>query len=349
MIRTQGAALLLVLIALAILFQRRYVWLVPLAFAYAWLFNGFILLPAVSLLYVIGEWLAERRLDWRPVAYSILGIGLGLVINPYFPRNMLFIIEHLGAKVNFESGIRVGNEWYPYSTADLLGNSPGALLALIIGFLRPSFGQHQRDRAENTLLFVALLTLFMLFQSRRFIEYYPPFALLFCAAAWGRGPVLDRFPRRFAALIASGILIGIVAVAILTFIGTHQTIGNAVDPRNFVGASNWLRRNTPEGSRIFQTDWDDFTRLIYHNPANTYLVGLDPTYLERANPDLWNQWVAITRGEVEQPSEAIRTVFNAKYVVSDRGHQAFADRAYADPNMKLVYWDKNSMVWQIIS
>ena len=351
MIRTQGAALLLIVVAIGLLLEKRYLFLLPLGFAYAWLFDGFILLPAVSVIYLISVWLAENRLEWRPVAYALAGVALGLVINPYFPRNLEFIIEHLGAKVGFESGIPVGNEWYPYSTGDLLRNSPGALIALFVGFLRPSFGEHKRDTAENTLMFVALLTLFMLFQSRRFIEYYPAFALLFCAAAWGRGTidVLARIPRRAVALAISAVLTIVVIAASMTIAYTRSILVEADDPLQFAGASNWLRRNTAEGSMVFQTDWDDFTRLFYYNPSNIYIVGLDPTYLELADPEMWDEWVAITRGEVEVPSAKIRDDFDAGYVVSDRRHAAFKDQADADPQMKLVYWDSGSYVWQIIS
>jgi hypothetical protein len=351
MIRTQGASLLLLVIALSVLFQRRYRWLIPLSFAYVWLYNGFILMPTLALLYTAAGWLADRHLDWRPVAYSILGMTLGLIINPYFPSNVVFMAEHLGAKVDFEGGVQVGIEWYPYTTGALLANSAGALLVLIIGFLRPTFDGRKRDRVENTLLFCALLTLFMLLRSRRFIEYYPLFALLFCAVSWGRQPArtADSLPFHLRRLAPFAVLVPAVLFATATYMDARQSIENADDPRQFVGASHWLAAHTPEGTPVFQTDWDDFTRLFYYNTSNTYLVGLDPTYLELADPDLWTEWVAITRGEVEQPSDVIRTLFGSEYVVSDREHEAFATRAYDDPNMKLVYWDRNSMVWQITS
>lgn len=349
MIRTQGMSVLLLVIALHILFQRRYRWLIPLSFAYAWLYDGFILMPIFAALYVGAAWLSERRLDLRPLVYSLVGVALGLVINPYFPHNLQFIIDHLGAKVDFESGVQVGSEWYPYTTSLLLANSGGALLVLLVGFLRPSLTGHKRDTVENTLLLAALVTLFMLLRSRRFIEYYPPFALLFCAAAWGRSTlsIWDALPRRLGLLLPyAAVIAGLVFVG-STYAAARSDLQNGDDPRWFVGASNWLKAHTPAGTPVFQTDWDDFTRLFYYNTSNTYLVGLDPTYLQLTDPDLWDEWVAITRGQVEQPSTVIETRFGMQYVVSDRDHIAFADRASGDPRMKLVYWDKNSMLWQI--
>ncbi len=349
MIRTQGASLLLLILALIVLFQRRYRWLILLSFAYAWLYNGFILLPAVASAYVIAVWFADRRLDLRPVVFSVFGIALGIVINPYFPRNIIFLIEHLGSKVDFESGVRVGSEWYPYTTGALLTNSAGALLALGICLLRPSISSGRRDRIETTLFLVSLLTLFMLFRSRRFIEYFPPFALLFCAAAWGRHR--DRAVRPAArhlamfASIAAAIFAALFVVT--TLMDTRRLIEDTESPQQFAGASDWLKANTPEGSLIFQLDWDDFTRLFYHNTWNTYLIGLDPTYLEHADLRRWELWVAVTQGEIEQPSQVIKDQFGARYVVGDRRHEAFEDQAADDPDMVLVYWDADSIVWEI--
>ena len=105
--------------------------------------------------------------------------------------------------------------------------------------------------------------------------------------------------------------------------------------------------HTPTGAPVFQTDWDDFTRLFYYNTHNTYLVGLDPTYLERADPQLWTDWVAITQGNWPVPSAAIQTEFGAAYVVSDTQHAAFAAQAETDPGLQLVYRDDHSLIWEV--
>jgi hypothetical protein len=350
MIRTQGASLLLLIVALLLLAERRYRWLIPLSFAYAWLYNGFVLMPAFAGLYTLSAWLVDRRFEPRPLIYSLTGIALGLAINPYFPRNIAFIWDHLTAKVDIAGSIRLGNEWYPYETTDLLYNSRGALIALALGLIAPSLREGKRDRMETTLLFGALVTLFMLMQSRRFIEYFPAFALLFGAAAWGRG--ID-----FAALLPARLrwrpllpLIGaaaLIALIVEVYPPAYYQARDARSPDSFRGASAWLRENAPDGAVIFQTDWDDFTRLFFYNPENTYIVGLDPTYLQLADPVKWDQWRAITRGEVDTPSSLINFVFRARYVVSDAGHEAFREQAAADPAMEVVYQDQYNYVWRI--
>lgn len=354
MIRTQAAAVLLLLLMLHVLFRRRYRWLLGVAFAFTWLYNGFILMPVIAVLYMLASWVTERRFAWQPIVYALLGVALGLVINPYFPQNIAFAVDHLGEKVDIASSVRVGSEWYPYTTAQLLDHSLGALLALGVGLLAGSFRKIGRDHVETTLLFIALLTLFMLFESRRFIEYFPIFALLFCAAAWGRGTIPWRqfapavLARPWFSILPALALSGLVVFMSVDVVSeANADIQDAKDVTYMAGASAWLANHTEAGELIFQTDWDDFTRLFHHNTHNVYLVGLDPTYLQVADPFLWNQWVAITRGLVERPSVLIRDTFGARYVVSDTEHQDFAERADVDPNLRLVYRDATSMIWQV--
>ncbi len=351
MIRTQGASLLLLIVSLHVLFRKHYRILLPLGFAYAWLYDGFILLPAFAALYIVAQWIADRNVIWRPLVYSGIGVVLGLVINPYFPHNLEFILEHLGAKASLAGEVRVGNEWYPYQTATLLDNSRGALLALVLGMLWPSFSARRADRITTTLLLVTLLTLYMVFRSRRFIEYFPAFALLYCAVSWGRGgtTLTAWFQRqrvwRLPLFVGAGSVI--VLLMYSTWTGAHRMVDDARDVHYMAGASDWLEDHTEAGTLVFQTDWDDFPYLFFHNTHNIYLVGLDPTYLERADPELWDLWVAVTQGEIDQPSAAIRSAFGATYVVSDAQHKAFTDKARDDPGMRLVYQDEYSYVWQI--
>jgi hypothetical protein len=351
MIRTQGAAVLFLLIALILLFQQRYRWLLVLGFANAWLYDGFVLLPAVVVLYGVAAWLAERRLRWQPLVYVAAGTVLGLLINPYFPQNLLFIINHLGAKVDLESGVRVGNEWYPYTTAGLLENSLGALLVLAVGIMSASANRRTRDTQETTLLLVALLTLWMVFNSRRFIEYFPPFALATCAVSWGRVPDVDLawIPSKWLRRAAWGAaLIAGVYLAKTTLDAASVDVANSKDARYMAGAAAWLEQNTPAGTLVFQTDWDDFPYLYYHNTHNIYLIGLDPTYLQLYDAELWDLWVAITRGQVAQPSAIIASRFHAAYVVSDTRHDDFVAQIRYDEGMQLVYRDQYSYIWQIV-
>src|SRR5215212_7156682 len=134
MTRAQAASLLVLMLGLQALLQRRHALLIPLGFIYVWLYNAFPLLLVVAGAYVIAALLVERRFEWKALAYPAIGVLLGLVLNPYFPEDLRFIVEHLAPKIGGDT-IAVGNEWYPYDTWALIQNSGFALAAWIVGTL----------------------------------------------------------------------------------------------------------------------------------------------------------------------------------------------------------------------
>jgi len=80
---------------------------------------------------------------------------------------------------------------------------------------------------------------------------------------------------------------------------------------------------------VFNTDWDDFPRLLYYDPTHTYITGLDPTYLFDKNPDLSKLFERITTGEEEDPGPLIRDKFGSRWVFTDNttDHDSFYDNA----------------------
>jgi len=108
---------------------------------------------------------------------------LGNLINPYFPQNLLLFWEHFYTKfkVGSDFAVAVGGEWYPYTGMELILNFPVALLAMLVGYIlfMPKNGKLP-ERATFFLMFVTVL-LAAQFRSKRFAEYFPPFAILFVA------------------------------------------------------------------------------------------------------------------------------------------------------------------------
>jgi hypothetical protein len=117
----------------------------------------------------------------------------------------------------------------------------------------------------------------------------------------------------------------------------------------YANASAWLEKNTPDRARVFQTDWDDFPRLFFYNTHNTYLVGLDPTYLQLYDPDLYNLWVDITHGDVKDPSQVIATKFDSRYIHTDLNHKDFLQVAAQDPGLKEVYRDDQAVIFEVLA
>jgi hypothetical protein len=134
----------------------------------------------------------------------------------------------------------------------------------------------------------------------------------------------------------------------MTFQGSKSSLQGIKPFQLYAGASAWLEANTPAGERVFQTDWDDFPRLFFYNTHNTYLVGLDPTYMQFYDADLYAVWVDITRGRIENPSTIIVNNFDARYVMSDLLHDGFLSQAESDPRLVEVYRDEDAVVFQVV-
>src|SRR5215831_8781121 len=75
----------------------------------------------------------EEKFEWRPMVFVLGGIALGLVINPYFPHNLYLIYEHARMKITANGfATKVGQEWYPYDTAEFVVNCYVALAAMLV-------------------------------------------------------------------------------------------------------------------------------------------------------------------------------------------------------------------------
>ncbi|MBK7893525.1 MAG: hypothetical protein IPJ90_01215 [Anaerolineaceae bacterium] len=127
----------------------------------------------------------------------------------------------------------------------------------------------------------------------------------------------------------------------------RELIADSSPADRYADATIWLHDNAPDGTMVFQTDWDDFTRLFFYNSNAVYTAGLDPTFMELEDEALFERWVAITRGNVEQPGTAIRDEFGAAYVFSDLNHDDFMDEAAADPLLQEVYRDDYAVIYRV--
>ncbi|MBI1795238.1 MAG: hypothetical protein HYR70_13765 [Chloroflexi bacterium] len=332
--------------------------LAVLAFLYVWMYDAFPLLTALAVLYTAALWLTEGRLNLRPLAFVAAGTVLGLIVNIYFPQDLIFIYRHLLPKLTNATSISVGNEWYPYDTGQLLQNSPLALIILLGGILALGLRGRRMNAPLMTAFLATALFGLMLFQARRFIEYFPAFALVFASMAWSpllessQDKDLEPLPKKVSVLFKNGVPI---ILFIMLLVGAYVTRRDAVDSIQasktytlYAEATKWLMANTAPGERIFQTDWDDFPRLFYYDTYNTYLVGLDPTYMQLYNPDLYDLWVSITDGNVHNLSKVIPSEFGAYYVLSDLQHKGFISAASADPGMRQVYRDQQAVIFEIV-
>lgn len=364
---TRPPSLSLAILALGLhwMLQGKTKLLILVGFIYVWMYNAFPLLPTMAVVYALAVWLVERRLAFQPAIYSMIGIIAGVVIHPYFPHNIIFTIRHILPKLGEATSAGVGGEWYPYTTTQLLENSWPVFALLVLGVLTLGLAGQRMKPATTTALLMVFLFGWMTMRSRHFIEYLAPFVLIFGSLAFQSllqpggwleetlAAAPDKLKQVFASRwrylgIAGGLLVLVSLGAFQTLPATIKSIQGSKPYETYADASAWLIQNTAKGERIFQTDWDDFPRLFFYNTHNTYLIGLDPTYMQLYNAELYDDWRAITRGQVDQPSRQIEGKFAARYVLSDLNHTAFIRKAKADPGLEEVYRDDFAVIFRIV-
>jgi hypothetical protein len=350
MAKAPPIAIIFMVAGIYLLFERRYIWLAPLMFLFVWTYSLFPTLFAAALIWTAVIAWSERRFEWRAGVWAFVGMVAGFVVNPYFPKNIRLFYEHLMIKVTLgDFTTAVGQEWYPYESWYFLGSCLVAFAAMLVGYI--AFNWEDRTRAARPLFFLVFSTLLMIasFRSRRFVEYWPPFAVLFAAfslqpvfdgvrSSIGRlpsdvmdelSPFLDRHERIetpgdkqsrefWTTMVAAGVALLLGVVLFFNVRESAKTIAGDAGPDHYRKGMEWIKANVPPGEMIFNTDWDDFPRLFFYDTTHVYVSGLDPTYLLDKNPELSKLYEDITLGRTEDPAPIIRDRFGARYIFTDR-------------------------------
>jgi len=353
---TRAPALSLALLGLGayLILKRKPLPLALLSFVFVWSYSLFPLMMAFAVAHAIAVYLSERRFEFRSILATGIGIVAGLIVNPYFPKNLTLFREHLLMKTGGTYSVDVGVEWYPYDTWVIIGSSALAFGIFFVALLAFDYRSRTRDAKPLFFLLLSVMFLWMAFKSRRFIEYWPPFAVAF--AAFTISPKLQTMSyswmtrtrdRAIAALAAATLTVVAVVCVCSAVLLARADVRSEDDPFAYRGASEWLAANTPPGSMVFNTDWDDFPMLFYYNPNNTYIVGLDPTYLYDRDQQLWKLYADITLGNEENPAPLIRDRFGAEYVFTDNEHADFMQNLEENGDFEKVYEDKFTTVLRL--
>lgn len=299
------------------------------------------------------------------VATIVLGLAAGIVIHPYFPQNLTFYwhqLINIGV-INFRNVIGVGAEWYPYNLVNLLANGALASVFAIIAVMGLIIRPRAQSKQTWALLLLAAFFFALTLKSRRYVEYYIPLVVLFSAFSISdtlRGVDVGRAARRIWRVTAErwwaagGVVIVVATIVFgLGYIVGRDFRGELVDLRRgfaatkFAAASRWLEANTPPGSRVVHSDWDEFPVLFYYNAHNTYIVGLDPTFLYKADQNRYWTWANITLGKYAgDVYPAVTATLQSQYVFVAAGHDVMDRYFRNNPDFRRRYQDNEATVYE---
>jgi hypothetical protein len=346
MTRAPSLSLALLGIGIYLILERRFISLAFLTFIFVWLYNLFPLILVFAFVYAATLWVSDRRIDLVAFYATCVGMVLGLVINPYFPKDVLLIFHHVHMLLAEATAIDVGTEWYPYDTWEMLIGNVAIFAFFFAALLAFDFRKRSRDHRPLFFLLLAAVFLLMSLRWQRFFEYWPPFAVLFAALTFDAERF--EFPPRFPARLGiAGLATVLAVIAILNVRAARADIRQLRDPFAMRGASAWLADHTPPGSLVFNTDWVEFPELFYYDQHNVYVTGLDPRYLLDSQPELWKLYDRITQGQEKQPAPIIRERFGTEYVVARNDSTDFLDAAKTSGDFDTVYSDEYASVLRV--
>lgn len=403
LIKAQPLAMIILFTGLCLIASRRYAAISILSFIYVWSYGGWPLMLILAILYAIADsfadslesvkqsWLDRLRLKlgvkktinatWiffrsftinffkkeniKLILSVAIGLALGLIINPYFPKNMTFywfqVIQI--AFVNYQKTIGVGAEWYPYGVPDFFKNIAIPLILLIpaLVFYFQYFKKY--SRLIHWFFLIFLLFLAATIRSRRNIEYLVPITVAFSAIVFAamqhiKTKELIKFKKILNHLFNTDILVRIIASAAIIAFVIFLSINTLAKDRKYLKhgvpfdrlekTSEYIKQISRKGDIVFHSDWDDFPALFFYNDYNYYIVGLDPTFMYLHNKDLYFKWRDITLGKRSQNiHEIIKNEFKAEYVIANRENEDFIKNLKNNFFFKEIYADEQAIIYKV--
>jgi len=364
-IRDPTPSLLFLMLGIWFLIDKRWLALTILAFLYGWLYTGggFLFLVVLMVIYGAVTLVLKKKFNYKLIVLPIVATGLSLVINPYFPANIQSIYLQI-----LQTGIGakdyVGGEWAPYDTWFWLTISYLPLAIWLGAITFALYRQRKISRITWTVFFFSIFLLLMQWKSKRFVEYWPFFAILSGILIAGR-QVEEWLGDLWSALsskknmkvnwfYASGILVLIIVISYVYAASQwqrawHDTASsldfNVEAARE---AHDYLKNNSNPGDIVFTDDWDVFPLYFYLNRKDYYIVGLDPEFMNQHSPKLYQEFAGISSGAVSSNLDRIKADFRAKWVIVASDHPEFLQNLESQPDLfKQVFQNREYTIFQV--
>ena len=348
--RVPAASVAIQMLALIAFYEKRFRMLAGVTFAFVWLYQLFVILLPIAVIFTVIEYFHTRKIEWRFVVYAGAAMLAGMIINPYFPADFKFFYQHVFLAALNPAGIPQGREWLPFESTYFVQCCWGAFGALVIAlFIGLSSGTKISSQAQIALLLSGML-LVAYIRSRRFNEYFVPYAMLAAAVvtrdivSGGGFRTWDPLSRKAGWLAVAGV---IVIGGVVDWNKGLAELQRHITPARYRNASAYIAQHSQPGDVVFSADWDDFPELFFHNTKNYYILGLDPNLLYYADKHKYSVWNSISTGQASMPSLPLAQEFQAKYALSDYMHPAFIATAARDAGLALCFQDSGTLVWRV--
>lgn len=312
MLRPHLLAIFCFCLLLAAILRGR-AWLAALAAAaFALSYHAFYIPVIVVMVAAAIKWPQDKG-RFRTWQWAAGGVIVGIILNPYFPSNLLMSWAHvkIALGIGLPAGLRSGNELLPLGFLEYLdyfGFLPTALIGTtVLVFVRKL--RMEPQLAGFWFLF-ALSTLLVLlsFKSSRATEYAAPCVILL--AGYGLGLVSQTRGLWLACLLL-----------LLTQGHSAWTYYSDIWGKPQEGYSGWYLaavNSLPAdstGLKVFNCEWAAGSYLLFARPTIRFVDLLEPAFLWQASPAKYLARERLISGQDPDPRQTLRLQFDADYVL----------------------------------
>jgi hypothetical protein len=340
--------------------ERRSAAIFLLCALYVWAYGGFMFLPIFAIIFFVAQILTGEKPQRRVPLAALAGAAAGLVLNPYFPKNLAFLYHQI-----FNTGLGAeqyaGGEWQSYDTWQWLQSNAVPIAVFFCGIALALVKRIEQSAKSVSVFVFSLFFVALVWKSKRFVEYssfFMPLAGLGLigpflgnkAEEWRRSAFFKRADNIFYGGAAAAFLCVSFLFAFVPSRGENLFLGQIekslrdVQTLFSMSALNnvhgYLRENSAPGDIVFTDDWDVFPRYFFANSKNYYIVGLDPEFMNQYAGEPFNQpgWLfvefaQISSGAAADHLERIKTHFKAKWVLVNSSHGQFYENLKRQPEL----------------
>lgn len=335
--------------------------------------GGWIILLVCQTMFAFGEMIFLRFVGDRPwrealrppslrtVACSAAGTVVGTMVHPNFPGNIQFLwvqVVQIGLGTPYDR-VTLGAEWLPPSVSDVFGSFGPFLVAscfLLFGLLFAMRKPLDKPRAQFVIAWsFPVAGLFALtFKSIRAIEYLVPALAIWFAALWTLvdfsqwrsefRKTWEQTARPLGKHGSSVLLFVMSALFAAMFMhdarwSWYELHHNLLPYDDVAAAMQPISFEAEPGERVYHSSWDFFPQLFAADDRLRYVVGLDPTFLLAAHPDLSDAFRDLSIGRNTSTAYAIiHGQFGSRYAIVDwKRSPILAEMLSRDSRFALLY------------
>jgi hypothetical protein len=267
----------------------------------------------VTCVYLVFESIYKRKPSWKLLAYvggaTLLSVGATILFTPGFVAYMRDIIFELLWQVGSKQEVQIieGAELYGADFFDFLRGNSLMISLFIMATVLEIYGYFTRrkngvaatselDILRSTCFFLSLGLFWATFLSFRNADFFVWIAYLFiCLSLNDLFKSINIASRTNLRSVQISFVIILVYLSSSQLLTLHTYIASREPYYSIQGSAEWLKNNTKAGENVFISNWGLFTRLFYYNTQNYYTMGIEPRFLYDMKPELYWQWVHMTR------------------------------------------------------